>query len=283
MIKTVSAGIVTYNPDINILHSNINAIIDQVEKIYIYDNGSGNIDEISLLINTIQNSRIILISNEQNKGIAFALNRIMEISAENGFSWVITLDQDSVVPPNIISDNFDIINSESDSDLAIIGCIVNDRNVHKIADKKKEKYNLEPFWITSGSITNVRIWEKIGGFDEEMFIDFVDIEYCLRAGMNGYKILVNDDVILSHTIGNTEEKFGGLLVIRNHSSIRKYYQVRNLLYMNFKLYKKISAEVLLKIIAAYLKVIFFEDKKIEKIKKLSNGLCDGMKYRKKFN
>ena len=42
----ICAGIVLYNPDIERLSDNIDSVISQVEKIYLVDNGSKNINKI---------------------------------------------------------------------------------------------------------------------------------------------------------------------------------------------------------------------------------------------
>ena len=42
--------------------------------------------------------------------------------------------------------------------------------------------------ITSGSLTNLGAWRAIGGFDEWMFIDHVDNDFCTNLVLHGYKI-----------------------------------------------------------------------------------------------
>jgi rhamnosyltransferase len=56
--------------------------------------------------------------------------------------------------------------------------------------------------ITSGALTNLDLWKKLDGFDEQMFIDSVDFEYCYRVRKAGYKVIQTDQVQLSHSIGN---------------------------------------------------------------------------------
>jgi len=96
----IYAGIVLYNPDISLLKKNIEAIRNQVAKVALVDNGSDNIAEVQSLINKYENA--CLISNDDNLGIAKALNQIMERAKEENAQWVLTLDQDSICPDGMV-------------------------------------------------------------------------------------------------------------------------------------------------------------------------------------
>ena len=73
----IYAGIVSFNPDISRLEENINAIYSQVDKIIIVDNNSKNVSDINTITDKLKN--VFLINNNNNFGIAKALNQIMEI------------------------------------------------------------------------------------------------------------------------------------------------------------------------------------------------------------
>ena len=98
----IMAGIVLFNPNKERLTQNIDAIYPQVDKIVLIDNCSTN----GIHIETRKKIDITLIRNNTNKGIAFALNQIMEYAFGHNFDWVITLDQDSVVSNNLINNWF---------------------------------------------------------------------------------------------------------------------------------------------------------------------------------
>ena len=68
----VLAGIITYNPNINRLIENVEAIIDQCNECVICDNGSGNITDIIDAFK--EERRVNFIRNKENKGIAKAIN-----------------------------------------------------------------------------------------------------------------------------------------------------------------------------------------------------------------
>ena len=101
MSNNICAGIVLYNPDITQLKRNIAAIIKQVQILYLQDNGSANISDVEKII--AETSSIVLLRNPKNKGIAWALNALCKRAESDDFQWILTLDQDSVCPQNMIA------------------------------------------------------------------------------------------------------------------------------------------------------------------------------------
>lgn len=281
MEESVVAGVVTFNPEILLLRKNLEATSKIVDEIIIVDNGSDNIADIRKLKDNF-NSKLVIKENGKNLGIAAALNEIMAEAESLQYNWVLTLDQDSIMPEDIISDNKDALKL---TDVAIIAAVVDDRNVEH---KPLERSNTDHFTaikecITSASLTNVPIWKKIGGFDNNMFIDYVDIEYCMRARAYGFRILRNNQVKFSHTIGDISEKklFGKWITIRNHSAFRKYYQIRNFFYVSKKFYGWVVPKVWYNVATAYFKVIVYEKDKSEKVKQMNAGIHDGLHTRVK--
>ena len=95
----VCVGIVTYNPNIQRLRESIESISKQVNEVVICDNGSFNVNEIKEIVNEYSCD---IIENSDNKGIAFALNELCKYAYENGYGWILTLDQDSVCPMSLV-------------------------------------------------------------------------------------------------------------------------------------------------------------------------------------
>ena len=95
-----AAGITLYNPELDRLGQNIESILPQVKHIFLVDNGSCNLDEIKSLLDKFEN--VTLICNGENLGIAKALNQMCQAAYENGYEWMLTLDQDSVAESELI-------------------------------------------------------------------------------------------------------------------------------------------------------------------------------------
>lgn len=220
----ISAGIVLYEPELNRLLENVKAINLQVDTVIIVDNASSNVEDVKAILSGFSN--IIFVKNQQNKGIAAALNQILDISIKNGMDWVLTLDQDSVVCENFINANLKYLCLEN---VALITPNILDRNdFHKeLLDTHENRYINE--CITSGSLMNLKICNYVGRFDEKMFIDYVDFEYCYRVIKAGFKIFKNTEAILLHQLGNGEVKkiFSKKFMIANHNANRYYFIGKN--------------------------------------------------------
>jgi len=272
MNMDIMAGIVLYNPEKKRLKENIDAIINQVDKIVLVDNGS------DLTLDTKDffgeaSDKVVLIRNSENKGIAKALNQILESAKSGGYRWVLTLDQDSVCPDNIIEEYSKYLDLDK---VAMISACIVDRNVGVKEEEDKPVTSLKRC-ITSATLNRVDVLYQVGMFDERLFIDYVDYEMCTRLRINGYKIIRVNKVRLLHEVGKSKNvKFlGRQFVVYNHSPIRKYYYTRNVLYYIKKYkshidYKKEKKDFLIHTIL----VLLYENNKLKNLKNILKGIRD---------
>ena len=76
------------------------------------------------------------------------------------------------------------------------------------------------------------------GYDEKLFIDEVDHEYCYRCILNGFRIIRFEHIFFEHFIGKSFfSGYFGLIAKRYriiHSPIRVYFMVRNYLFVKKK-------------------------------------------------
>lgn len=270
----ISAGIVLFNPDINRLKENISAVIVQCAHVYLVDNGSNNIDEVKKLLNQYNHSKVSVLCNMENQGIAKALNQLASEAQKGGFDWILTLDQDSVAPSNIIEEFEKYTNNLNTGMLCPVIC---DRNKGVVVEAK-DNYKEIDECITSGSLLNIKAWRKIGGFDESMFIDGVDFDICYRLRKNGYKILCIQSVVLLHELGRIvyHRFIFWKVLVKNHSAFRKFYIARNTVYLARKEHTNII-KAILQNVKLFLIVVCYEDDKWKKSKKILQGTIDGFK------
>ena len=296
------AGITLYEPDIDRLLENIKAVLPQVDKIICVDNGSKNIEEVKRRVEELENrvlaqrndelekfshNKIEFIENGENLGIARALNQMFEYAEEKAYDWVLTLDQDSVCPANLMEEYrkyIDQIEHKGLKDVGVISPKLVDRNFEKNIQTEMP-YDYIDKCITSASLTSVETWKKVGGFWEYLFIDFVDHDFCAKCQKQRIKIIRVNSVALLHELGNGEHHtfLGRRVTALNHSPFRKYYMVRNwLIYMHEHKdvidYKKVRNSYRF----FYLKTLLFEDEKLEKLKQMLKGRRDGKQFIKKF-
>ncbi len=274
-MKRICAVIVTYNPDIKLLLKNISSIRNQVNKIYIIDNCSDNIEEIK--IRTCDINNIDIFYNKKNCGIAKALNIGFKLAKKNDYEWVLTLDQDSVCSDDLVEKFLPFMNMKL---VGIVCPLVEYKNYYRSKDHTGNEFDYVKACMTSGSMTSIYAWEKVGGFDSWLFIDCVDNDFCLKLEQMDLKVIRVNDVIMNHELGNTTKiSFGCLtLTLFNYNSFRNYYIVRNTLYLNYKHRDKlfVTRNLLILIYNELVKIIF-EKNKMGTVISLVRGVRDGLK------
>ncbi|MBR2043793.1 MAG: glycosyltransferase family 2 protein [Clostridia bacterium] len=239
----ICAGIVLYEPNLERLKENIGAVYNQVEKLYLVDNFSSNINAVCDLIS--EQSKAVIIKNGENCGIARALNQLCNAALKDGYEWMLTLDQDSVADTSMIADMLPVTKDQS---VALIAPFVNDDYENEEGAKDLTDTEEITRCNTSGSLTRLSVFKEIGGFDERMFIDCVDFDYCTRLLKNGYRVVRVNSAVIHHRLGQASPvrffvPFGKLFGIKklqkpfytyNHSPLRTYYYARNILYYMYK-------------------------------------------------
>ncbi|HET9113469.1 MAG TPA: glycosyltransferase family 2 protein [Burkholderiales bacterium] len=230
--SNICAIVVTYQPDPGLIARMI-AIASQVRAVIVVDNASGSAYSV-ILDGILRLKNLTLILNPENYGIAQALNTGVRHAAASGFDWAILLDQDTSFEPDLIASLISVYAEYPDkSNLAIIGAHFYDR--HRVTEKSTVTPIAGPGWqpadwvITSGSLISLAAFTIIGPFREDLFIDFVDTEYCLRARRSGFQIIRTAKVLMQHAIGaSTPHRiFGMQKWTTNHTPDRRYYMTRN--------------------------------------------------------
>ena len=271
--KKIPATVIWYNPDTENIE-NIKTYIDYVEKVYIIDNSMNNNKK---LCSSLNNNKIEYVYNKKNLGIAKALNLACEKAISDGFKWILTMDQDSSFSSNDINGYFKSFDNIEKKNIGIFSpkhILKND--INKIRDDKK--FLEIDHVMTSGNLLNLSAWEKVGKFDENLFIDEVDSEICFRMIENDYKVIQMNRIKMFHELGSLEKRnfFIKKISVLNHNYIRKYYIMRNKFYM-FKKYKKYRIRYVYYILNDFFKVIFYEKDKLRKLKYMFRGINDFFK------
>lgn len=276
MNNKVCASIITYNIDEKIIEV-VDSIINQVDSIVIIDNNSKQ-ETISILKELEKRDKVNLILNSSNNGIAKALNQGVEFAKNNNSKWLLTLDHDSICNKDMIKKMMDVEKQyEYKEKIAILAPQVFEVNKQDYISSKKNTnqiYTEVKDCIQSGSIFNLDVFNKIGSFNEDLFIYHVDFDYCQRVLKNDYKILQCNNTILYHEEGyKIPKKFLGIKTFyNNYSSYSIYYITRNTIYMS----KTYSPIYLKRIVKDFIHIISYDQERFEKLKYLSKGLYDGI-------
>lgn len=238
----VGAIVVSYNPEQSRLFALCEKLSNQVDVVILVDNGSKDLFNKDLL----SSGNIIVISLLENLGIATAQNIGIKKIVELGLQYVVFFDQDSVVPDglvNTLKDNF--ITSSVHEKVAVVGPVFFDYRFlfyypHIILNKigVRKRLILKPgdpitevsFIISSGMLTSIDVLSDVGFMKDELFIDYVDTEWCFRALSKGYKIFAIPNACMEHAIGDNNIKFL-CWKLPVHSPFRRYYRMRNMFYL----------------------------------------------------
>lgn len=271
----VAAGVVLYNPEIERLEKNIKSVATQVDEIIFFDNGSRNINQILNYLKE-ENLNYQILTSSENLGIAHALNQICEVAYKKGYNWILTLDQDTVISKNLIlkySKYLDL------PDVGQLSCVYKDRNAEELKDKINAEVIEVKECITSGALLNLRALFEVGGFDEKLFIDYVDFDLCYALDQKGYKTYRISYVGMLHEIGHITSVrfFNRKLELFNHNAFRHYYRCRNFIIFSRRYNLLKNREAVYIQFKAWIRVLLYENKKIDKTRAMFKGIHDGLK------
>lgn len=284
--EQICCVIISYNPT-NLLLELVSIIEAQVAKIVIVDNKSDSKgrDIISKISN---NSKVSIIWNDGNYGIAKALNQGVMQAIEMRYDWVITLDQDTKPFNNMVDIICNVYDKyEYKNNIGAIGANILSSNASKQYRVSNDSlYSERDYLITSGCLLSLESFVLVGGFREDLFIDNVDLEYCLRLKKIGKVILISSECGMYHAPGAPKSLFfsGIKIVSSNHNSIRRYYMARNhMLLCRSYLFRNpfFIAKTSFFFILSLIQMLLVDDDKISKAISSMRGIVDGVLYSQK--
>lgn len=223
----VCAVVVAYFPDEG-FEARLQTIFPQVAKLVVIDNTPDAIP-LSAEINTLWGERLHCITNHANMGVAAALNQGLEYALQIGCKWLLTLDQDTRCYPDMVATLLRVQEACKPEAVVIGGNYFDSQNHQlKVATGGETECLEQKTVITSGSLVDVGVARKIGGFREDYFIDQVDHEFCLRVRAHGFRVVISRKPVMEHSVGRS----GGVTLpllgtLPNHPPLRKYYIARN--------------------------------------------------------
>jgi rhamnosyltransferase len=235
-MRGLGAAVILYHPGLDFI-DNLKSYLSRVSMVFIIDNTEEPASEFIQKLLQLSES-IHYVSNRSNLGIAAALNQAAKMAVENGIEWLLTMDQDSFFSPSegnlFFEASEEIISADASIALAAPAIDANECSDNHL---KKEFVQVNAV-ITSGSIMRIDYWQKLGGFNESLFIDEVDHEFCYRAVLAGYNVIRFRCILMEHRMGRKQlvGYFGRFFRRQRmiHSPLRVYYMVRNYLFVRSK-------------------------------------------------
>jgi rhamnosyltransferase len=279
-IHDIGGIVVSFNSGVSLL-TTIKAVTEQVDTLIIVDNGSD--DETLKTLEIVEAQHLAKVLRlDRNYGIAFALNRGVEILLLENVNWIVTFDQDSTPINSMVKNMLEFagLNKQSSSPPLLSPSILYDCEESTCSDKHGCK--TIPVAITSGNMVSSTLFKKIGLYDEDLFIDSVDFDFCLRARLAGYQILRVNSAVLKHKLGDSTKYYllGVTFQTYTHSPLRRYYIMRNHLYLQEKYLYNFPYLFLKKnffIVVMIMQIILFDSEKISNLKMMMIGISHYLK------
>ena len=184
---------------------------------------------------------ITVIENSENLGYAGGNNVGIRYALERGADYVLLLNNDTVVAPNLLRDL--VVAAESDRRIGIVGpeiCDYHDPTTiwftgamidwwtgaspHiGLGERDHGQYHqrVEVDRLTGCAMMVRRdVFERVGVFDPEYFLYYEDVDFCVRAAKAGYKSYCVQTAKVWHKVSSSTRA-------NEKSALHAYYQTRN--------------------------------------------------------
>lgn len=230
MVKGLCGVVILYHPADEVFR-NIMTYADVLEKLWIIDNTEDDLQDYKAFF--AENENIEIIQDGNNAGIGSRLNFAIKKAQLAGYTWLLTMDQDSSFTRSNLNACLSVLAAvDSGQNIAVIGV----RHHHEEKDPEKNiTLKSSTDIITSGTFVNLCSIGAIGLMNEDLFIDEVDSDFTYRAIIAGWQAFICDGIYLRHN-------FGERRVVRSfltgktsnrgiHSPLRLYYITRNFLWV----------------------------------------------------
>ena len=266
----IAAVVVLYHPAPEVV-ANTRSWAGQVDTIFAVDNSGGDIPAVVSAIAAL--GKVVLTRSRENEGIARALNIGAEKAGEEGYDMLLTMDQDSSAAPDMVEKMLACLDGQDPAKVGIISPFHMTKSSGDPPSGVACQDVMTP--MTSGCLLSLDAYREVGPFRDELFIDFVDNEYCLRLRKQGFSVLQANDALLQHSVGDTHKY--GPFIATNHSPLRRYYKTRNRFLVN-RLYRRDFPGHCLfdrvRLMKEIVSIILFEGEKLEKLRMMWRGYKD---------
>jgi len=244
-MNTIIGILVTYNPDIEFFKLQIKALIQQLDYLIVIDNDSALQDEIQKIASLISGS-IAFEGLDDNYGLSAAQNIGIKRASKLSATHIVLFDQDSLIEQGFIKGllEAETVLFAAGKKVGAVGPLFFDpvSNVvypatvytgpflKRVFLNKPNSEVEATFVIASGCLISMNTLNQIGLMNDQLFIDYIDVEWSLRAKYFGFNVFITSRAKMAHTVGESRVNIFGR-TISIHSPLRRYYLIRNSFFM----------------------------------------------------
>lgn len=241
MIRTLNLEhaccIVTFNCDPKRIETVLSSCLYEFDHIFIYCNNRFDHSICNKISsgNQLLHQKVTILDHIGDLGLARAQNYLVRKAAKEGLKWCTFLDQDSVCT-NIKSalKAHDLTN---DNKMTVF--------VAKYPNNGIKLFGRRKFYNSSSITINLDFFFAVGGFTDDLFIDWVDFEFCDRVYSSSGTFVELPEIEFDHQLGLGKVRVLGIC-LHKRNDVRYFYIVRNALY----LCRKSNVSYNLKLLAA---------------------------------
>ena len=284
-MDSVLGIIVLYKPTMSHVAINIEAALKQVDKLIVVDNtpkkamDQTHLKEIERIRNVHANELIYVVNND-NLGLPASYNFGIEFAKSHNFKFLFILDQDSNLTDDVVNKLLSTYYSLSNSFKVGAVCALNKEKIEYSSDTylwdfyersgmyKNKDVREVALAINSGFMAPISVYEKIGNYDLDYFLDCVDQEMCLRMKTYGFKIFTVENAVVNHS--EAELITGRILFltfyVKRNDPMRYYYISRGTFQLLSKYlfyFPSLSIFLILSLFGRNLRIISFPSKRIK--------------------
>lgn len=236
---------------------------------------------------------VTLLHHGNRHGIAGAFNAGLAALFAQQIDAVALFDQDSTVPAQYFATMRGVC-SELGAHAYLAGPRIFDENdgrflpelttsgatVRRVRIEAGAPPQRCAFLISSGCVISREAFARLGVFDEPLFIDHVDTEYCFRALARDVPLYVVPALVLAHRIGaRRRHKLGPFeMTSMNHPWTRRYYSARNAVQLGLQYGGRFPVAVVPNLLTVWqiVQIVLCERDKLAKLRGIALGIADGL-------
>jgi rhamnosyltransferase len=227
-------------------------------------------------------ARVQIVQDGENKGLGRALNLGLDAARRAGANTAILFDQDSTPDTgflqHMLNAHAGLIRAQGAR--AAIGPLFLDDAVGLPPAAGPASGSLKPLTClpTSGLLFRLDAPGADQRFSEDLFLDFVDFDWCWRLRMHGWRFFRATDIGMPHRLGLAQRRLLGL-TYHVPAPYRHYFQFRDTLRLvarsHVPLYSKLRLTALLPLKA--LAYPFMLDRGPERARWMARGVADALR------
>ena len=237
----IGAVIVLYNPNIPQLIKSLRVLEQSIGLLCLVDNSKENHEAELQYFKTVKYIPLM-----ENRGIAAAQNVGVKTLKDLGVEYVVFSDQDSVADKATVTRLVSTYRQLRNMGINVGGVGTRAINVETGKPYRSKSKEYETISVGEGSETTkatrcsyirssisfipITLFGEVGGFDESLFIDGVDNEWCWRANTIGCQFFIVENATITHHLGEGDHKIANRNVAIS-STFRIYFQFRNYLWL----------------------------------------------------